>query len=270
MASEPEFQDETIAVEDASGGLHLEEYWAAIVKRWRLIALCVGIALASAAVYSILSRPVYRASVVIDVEPDRGNPLDIGIGSAPTAYFAIWSESLATTARLMQTRDIAERVVKQLNLVENREFNPPSSGFFRVKRKARAGDDLARMTSKVKASLDAKPVRDVGVSVRDTNLVELSAVASTPQLASDIANAVADAFLAWNLESKYGPAGRASGYLGEQILLTKSELDDKTQQLLAYGKEKDIVSTDPGTLYNSKIGLDLDTAVADRVAKEAR
>src|SRR5262249_54306637 len=171
----------------------------------------------AAALYSILSRPQYKAGVVIDVEPDRGNPLDIGIGSAPTPYFAIWSESLATTARLMQTRDIAERVVKQLNLVENREFNQPRSDFFNRERKTKDGDDLARMITKVKASLDARPIRDVGVTIRDTNLVELSAVAPSPKLAADIANAVAEAFLAWNLESKYGPAGRASGYLAAQI-----------------------------------------------------
>src|SRR5207245_563763 len=163
-------------VDETAQGIPFEEYWRAVLKRWRLIALSVGIALTIAALYSILSQRLYRASVMLDVEPERPNAFDIS--SAPSAYYYIGSEFLVT-------------------------------------------------------------------------------------------NAVADAYIAWNLESKYGVAGRASEYFAAQIQQTKAELDAKAQQLLAYGREKDIVTADPqATLYVQKIELNLDAAVADRVAKE--
>jgi polysaccharide biosynthesis transport protein len=267
MASESEPLEEVVTDETAQG-LHLEEYWAAVVKRWRLIALCLGVALTVAALYSILSRPLYRATAVLDVEPDRANPLDIGLSPA---YYNVGPEFLATQMKLMQTRDIAERVAKRLNLVENRQFNSPKSGFFRRAKKRKAEEELARVAGAVKNCIDTKPIRQTGVTTRDTNLVELSAVASSPGLAADIANAVADAYIGWNLEAKYGTSGRASGYLAAQIQQTKSDLDAKAQQLLAYGKEKDIVSTDSqANTYYQRQELNYDSAVADRVAKEAR
>ncbi len=269
MASESELPAEIVTVGETAQGLNLEEYWRAVLKRWRLIALCVGVALTVAALYSILTKPLYRATAILDVEPEKPNALDISAN--PTVYYLVGSEFLATQARLMQTREIAERVAKRLNLVENRQFNPPASGFFKREEKPKAGEELARVTGAVKKNISAKPVRDIGVTNRDTNLVDLSAVAPSPRLAADIANAAAEAYIDWSQESKYGVAGRASGYLTAQIQQTKTELDAKAQQLLAYGREKDIVSIDPqASLYVQKIELNLDAAVADRVAKEAR
>ncbi len=272
MSSEAEFPAELVAVDERAQEFHLAEYWAAIVRRWRLVALCLGIALTVAALYSILTQPLYRAAAVLDLEPEKADALDIGIGSAPTAYYYfVRPEFLATQSKLMKTSEMAERVVKRLNLVENRQFNPRKSGFFKGERKPEAGEEFAGVVGTLMRSIDAKPVRDVGVTTRDTNLVELSVVAPSGSLAADIANAVAEAYLAWDVESKYGPVGRASGYLAAQIQQTRSELDAKAQQVLAYGREKDIVSTDSqANLYAQKVDLNLDAAVAERVAKEAR
>jgi len=269
MEDATNYTDGPLERDETRSELHLAEYWAVIVKRWRLIALSLAVALTVALLYSILSRPLYKATTVIDVEPERFNPLDIGF--TPPAYYNVGPEFLATQTRLMQTREIVLRAVKRLNLVEKKELSPPKNIFFGRPKKRTAEEEELRIVGVVKRSLDARPVRQVGATTRDTNLVELSAVAPTPALASDIANAVADSYISWNLESKYGMAGRASGYLGAQIEETKRDLDAKAQQLLAYGKEKDIVSNDPGAnLYYQRQELNYDAAVADRVAKEAR
>jgi capsular exopolysaccharide synthesis family protein len=270
MEDETGFVDDSIdSSESASVQKQFAEYWAVIVARWRLIALCLFLALAVAALYSLLAKPMYRATAIVDVEPERFNPLDIGF--TPPAYYNVGPEFLATQTRLMQTREIVLRAVRQLNLAENKQFNPPPTSLIQRAKKRTAEDEEARIAGAVKKAIDAKPVRQVGVTTRDTNLVELSAIAPTPALAAAIANAIADAYIGWNLESKYGLAGRASGYLGAQIEETKRDLDEKAQQLLAYGKEKDIVSNDPqATIYYQRQELNYDAAVADRVAKEAR
>ena len=261
MANEPEFAED-VPVHEAEQGFNAAKYWAAIVKRWRLVALALGVALVGAAIYSVMTRPLYRATAVLDVEPDRINPLDVGFN--PPAYYNVGPEFLATQIRLMQTRAIAERVVKRLNLMNNREFR--RSGDSR-----RQEEDTARLAADVAKSIEAKPVRQVGVASRDTNLVELSAVARTPGLSSDIANAVAEEYIAWTVESRFGTAGRATGYLATQIDQTRRELEAKSQQLLAYGKEKEIVSADPqASIYTQKLDFNYDAAVADRVSKEAR
>ena len=85
---------------------------------------------------------------------------------------------------------------------------------------------------------------------------------------------MAEAYIDWSAEAKFDVVGLASEFLKTQIDQLKTELDAKQQQLLAYGREKDIISADPGTnasLQNLEaLNRDYGSAVADRVAKEAR
>ena len=89
-----------------------------------------------------------------------------------------------------------------------------------------------------------------------------------------IANAVADAYIDWNLEAKTEMMGRASTFFVAQIQQWRKELDDSEQKLLAYGRQKDIISVDPQTNVTlqklESLNRDYAGAVADRVAKEAK
>src|SRR5262249_5417006 len=104
MEDPTNFTDDPLERDQPASELNLAEYWAVIVQRWRLIALSLGVALTVAVIYSVLSKPLFRATTMIDVEPDRSNPLDIGF--TPPAYYNVGPEYLATQTRLMQTREI--------------------------------------------------------------------------------------------------------------------------------------------------------------------
>jgi len=246
--------------------IHLAEYWAVVVKRRRLIGLCVALALILGAVISVLSRPTYRATTTLDIEKDKASPVDVASG--PVSYVGSDPEFLPTQTKLMKSREVAERVVARLNLAQSPEFNPARKGLARKADEAAAGKDLIAGTAlKVQAIVEVVPIRG-------TNLVELSYIASSPKLAAEIANSIADAYIDWNLESKFEVVGQASQFLTTQIEQLKSEIDRKEQQLQAYGRSKDIVSVDPhanGTLQNlESLNKDYADAVSDRVAKEAR
>jgi succinoglycan biosynthesis transport protein ExoP len=246
--------------------IHLAEYWDVVVKRRRLIGLCVAIALILGAVISILSRPIYRATTTLDIEKDKASPVDVASG--PVVYGGYDPEFLPTQTRLMKSREVAERVIERLNLAQSPEFNPARKGFLFSTDPAVAGKDLVS-----RAALKILEIVEV-VPIRGTNLVELSYEASSPKLAAEVANSIADSYIDWNLESKYQVVGQASQFLATQIEQLKSEIDRKEQQLQAYGRSKDIVSADPqanGTLQNlESLNRDYAAAVADRVAKEAR
>jgi succinoglycan biosynthesis transport protein ExoP len=258
--------------ESLAGGpqpeVHFAEYWAVVVKRRRLIGICVALALVIGAAVSILSRPTYRATTVLDIEKDKASPVDISSSPQAASYDP---EFLPTQTRLMRSREVAERAVRRLNLAENADFNPPKKGIFSFASggdgEAAPKDAIARTASNVQAGIDI-------VSVRGTNLVELSYIANSPKVAADVANAIADAYVDWNLEAKYQVVGQASQFLTAQIEQLKTEIDAKEQQLQQYGRLKDIVSVDPqsnGTLQNLEtLNKDYTGAVTDRVAKEAR
>jgi len=242
--------------------IHLSEYWAIIVKRRRLIAICVAGMLMIGAALSLITPATYRAVTVLDVEKDKGSPADVNPSPSSFMYDP---EFLPTQTRLMRSREVAQRVVERLNLLQSTEFNAAAKN---------GGGDAAEVAKQLLPRVAAQIQSGVDVApVRGTNLVELSYVARSPKLAADIANAVADAYIDWNLESKFAVVGQASAFLTAQIEQLKSEIDQKEGQLQAYSREKDIVSIDPSNVTTQRLeslNRDYADAVADRVAKEAK
>jgi len=255
------------AEDAAQSQVRLSEYWGVLVKHRRLIAVCVAAALAVAALITVLSKPSYKATAVLAVEKERQTPLDSNW--TPQIYASLDPEFLPTQTRLMKSREIAERVVQRLNLVENRELHPKTSGFFQ-KGEGAAGlsqHAITRTAMLVLGGIEVAPIRG-------TSLVELSYVGPSPKIAADIANGLAEAYVAWNQEAKARLVGEASEFLTSQIDELKKEIDAKEQQLLAYSREKDIVSMNPGTNVTlqklESLNSDYAAAVAERVAREAR
>ena len=263
-----DFYEESGVGPDATPAeVHLSEYWATIVKRRRLILQCIGIALAVALVSAALSKSAYQASAVLNVERDKGSLLDVATIEQSSGYDP---EYLPTQMRLMNSREIAERVAQKLNLAADPLFSPRKGGV--VAKAGSATEDsasamLSRAAAHVQRSISASPIRG-------TNLVELTCVAPSPELAARIANAVAEAYIEWSLEAKFRIVNQASQFLTAQAEQLKSELDEKEKELLAYGREKDIISVDSKTNVTLQkletLNRDYAAAVADRVAKEAR
>ncbi|MFN7986172.1 MAG: polysaccharide biosynthesis tyrosine autokinase [Thermoanaerobaculia bacterium] len=258
--------------DEAPREVHLSEYWKVVVKRRRIVGLSVGVALAASMLLGFLTRPAYRSTVVLVVERDRGSVLDISSAGPVPEYYN--PEFLPTQTRLMKSREIAERVVARLKLVENEQLNPKKSGLARAvpgtgKPELEKEADATRIAvaEGLRKQIETTPIRG-------TSLVELSYTAPSAKLASDVANALADAYIDWNLERRFRVVGQASQFLGSQIEQLRAEVEDKEKQLQSYGRQKDIVSTDPQlnvTLQKlESLNKDLSAAIGDRVSKEAR
>src|SRR5512133_3230378 len=122
---------------------HLAEYWGIVVKRARLIILCVALALSVAAIRSLMAKPTYQAAVTINIGKDTSTPYDV---SDRMVLYSWWDpEYLPTQTRLIRSREIAERVIRKLNLLQNPEFNPGAQ-------QATSKEDLAKADTRVTAA----------------------------------------------------------------------------------------------------------------------
>lgn len=250
--------------------IHLAEYWAVLAKRRKLIAVVLALSLSVSALLCILAKPTYKAAVILDIEKDKGSPFDV---SNASYYYSYWDpEFLPTQTRLMTSRAVTDKVVRQLNLLQNPAFTPQTSGFFKPE-KGNSADEARKATQAVtRAAVAIQGGLSVN-PIRGTNLVELNYIGPTPDLTADVVNAVADAYIDWNLDAKYQVIGQASKFISAQIEQLKSEIGEKERALQAYGRQKGIVSSDPQsnvTLQKlESLNKDYASAVADRVAKEA-
>jgi capsular exopolysaccharide synthesis family protein len=212
-----------------------------------------------------MSKPQYRATAILDIDKDRGTPYDV---SDRLVLYSWWDpEYLPTQTRLIRSREVAERVVRKLDLLQNHDFNPSAGQMSSAEAVTDADKRVTSAAVGVQGGISVNPIKG-------TNLVELSFVAGAPALAADVANAVAETYIDWNLETKYSTLDKAGRFITSQIEQLKSEIREKELQLQTYGREKGIVSPDPQmnvTLQNlDQLNKDYASAVADRVAKQAK
>src|SRR5262245_48048572 len=127
MAQEPEFLEEP-APDEPSVQERVREYAGVLWKHRRLILICLAVAIAVAALASVIAEPTYKASTILSVDRDAATPLDSGW--RPQLYATVDPDFLPTQAKLLGSREIAERVVRRLNLLEDPDLNPKKGGLF--------------------------------------------------------------------------------------------------------------------------------------------
>jgi succinoglycan biosynthesis transport protein ExoP len=253
-------EEELTGQEPTPPDLNLHEYVALVRRHWPILALSLGVALAVALGHWALATRLYRATVVINVERERAAVGDIK--SSDENGRDMDTEFLQTQMRLLKSREVAERVVRNVRL------STPASGA----EKGKPPEAENQPDQNTRAALAVQKRVEVN-AVRNTTLLELSYVSPSPVDAARLANAVAAAYIDWRLEARVRSLNERVEFFLSQIAQVKKDLDEKEQKLLTYGREKDIV----GDLEKSSsfqnldaVSRDYSAAVADRVSKEAR
>jgi len=266
----PPAQEPTAFAAEPEIEFHISQ-WIEVLRRRRKLAIVVaGLVIASSMILYVITPRVYRATVTIQIEKKSTANL---VGQQSWAYEDYFeSQSFYPTQyRLLQSRGLAERVLTQLHLADDPRFNPQRGNLFgKTPRAATASDDEART-----GALASQLLGGVSISpIRNTRLVEVSYVSPSADMAARIANGWAEAFIDWNVESRFRTVGKASSFLSTQIETIKQEIQDKEAQLQAYSRGKDIVALDPGSnvIMQRLQGLNQDyvQAVSERISKEAR
>jgi succinoglycan biosynthesis transport protein ExoP len=222
---------------------NLGEYVAMLRRHWKLAAVCCVLGLAGAGIHYAITPKAYEATTIIQIERRNLTPLSNGQNPWLENYWNM--EFYPTQYELLQSRGLAERVVKSLDLMEDPAFNPGAAsreaGSGRAHAPTAEDDDavLGRIAGQIRGGLSVEPVRT-------TQLVQLSFRAATPEFAARAANAFAEAYIDMGVEDRYATAGKASTFLSSQIEKLKQEIQDRESQLQAFSRRSDIVSLDPG------------------------
>ena len=257
---------------DTEGGDELDlNHWIEVLKRRRrLVAVVAGAVVAVSIVLYAITPKVYRATTVIQIERHTNSPLKVEDVLGTDSY---WDAETfyPTQYKLLQSRGLAERVVRELRLAEDSAFNPGSNTLLTAgKGTTSTADDDAAMV----AGLAGRVLGGLSISpVRDTRLVDISYVSTSPKLAAKIANGVAQAYIDWGIEMRGETAGRATSFLSSQIAALKKEIENNEAKLQAYSRRTDIVALDPTSNVILQrleaLNKDYTAAMSDRINKEA-
>jgi capsular exopolysaccharide synthesis family protein len=266
---------------DNSDEIDLLAYWRMLVKRRWLVLSVVAACTVVALVMTLMATPMYRATAVVKIDNVSSQMVQIGEISAPWA--GGWDpEFLTTQIGVLTSRSLAERVAEDLQLDRAAlgKLRPPS-WLERLKSTVRPNAEAA--TEAAQPASDAKmAAADLaagagtimgGLSVEpqlNSKLVNISYSSAMPQFAARVANAVADGYIAAELERAYGANAYAKKYLEDQLQETKAKLEQSERALVEFALKENLVNVGEGqSLAGQNLGT-INTSLAEAQAQRIR
>ncbi|MBF0395304.1 MAG: polysaccharide biosynthesis tyrosine autokinase, partial [Desulfobacterales bacterium] len=229
--------------------------------KWTILSIFT-IVVVTTIIYSYTAIPLYQASTRIIIEKENPNVVSIqevmAVDASGTDYYQ-------TQYKIIESRSIAREVIKRLSLDKSEEFFPKIKDNFIQNFKTYIKDNISSIKDSIisllkiekpekgkKENEDDSPDKElvsifisrVNVApIRNSRLVDLNFEARDPKLASDIANALAQAYIDQNLDTKLKVVQDAVKWLHERIEVERQKVDKAEKALLQY-KEKHGIITD--------------------------
>ncbi|MGZ2256674.1 AAA family ATPase [Roseobacter sp. A03A-229] len=233
--------------------------------KWRvLLTTLIAAGLGSGYVFAI-ATPIFKADVFLVLETREEQVIDLeGVISGLSADASV----VETEVEVLRSRGLAEKVVDELGLISDPEFNPE---LFPPSPVDHARDLLAsyvpafaapasapltpeqQMAGVVHELLENVTVHNIG----DSLVFQLGAASTSPDKAALIANTFAEAYILDQLQVKYDATRQATVWLTERVAELKTELESSEAAVKDFQSSTNLI--DAETL-----------AVLDRQMKDIR
>ena len=265
-------------------GPDLLSYWRIVRKRRWTILTAFVLVLATAAAWTLRQKPVYRAKTMVEIEKETPDIVTVqGLYDADR----VSDSYLETQYKVLKSEALAERVIDQLGLDQNKEFISPAPWWSSSKKKTTAstgpqtfaveGSDSAPDAAAHQNAVDLFEDRLIVTPIRTSRLVEISFDSQDPALAARVANGLASNYIEQNLEARWESTQKASEWLSRQLLDLKGKLEKSEDDLQKYASSNDLffLETEKGSSENilnerlKQLQEELTKAQAARYEKES-
>jgi polysaccharide biosynthesis transport protein len=260
---------------------HLLDYVRVLHKRRVLVLVTFGLVVAAVAIHTFTATPWYQARVQLLIEDETSNVI-IFKDAVETDKTSV--DYYQTQYRILQSESMARATLDALDLWEHPEFSPAVRRQATLTGRARAG--LASLVRRVRGGHGGDPpppgesqrVRTFLASltvepVKNSRLVDVIFLATDPELAAKVANALAEAYITENRESKFAASKEVSDWLTGQLEEQRQRVEESEAALQRYREANDALAVeDRQNIVVQKLA-DLNGAATkaktDRIQREA-
>lgn len=256
---------------------HLLDYVQVILKRRWVVLSCFLLVFFTGAIGILKEKPIYAGKVLVEIDPEPPNVLNF------KEFLQIDTQDVdsyrETQYRILQSRSLAEKVVRDLKLYLYPEFYRRRSLFGLIRENPKkipspsdpappdpTSDAFRNSVSNFLYSLSIDPVRR-------SNLVSVSFDSHDPRLAARVANKLAEDYIDKNLQVKWDETIAASNWLETQLVGLKAKLEKSEDALQDYAQKNSIVFiSQKQNLVNARLAQlqeEYTKAQADRFKKES-
>ncbi len=276
----PEFKDE----------IDLKDLLDTIIRRKNIVLACLLLCFSAVAIYTFTVTPLFKAKGVLRVSSQANNLTkfeNIETSALKTMEFQ------QTQVKLMQSEQLASRVIDRMDLTNNSDFSRSSSSssgdvhaqglFDTIKsfiRPEENSDTFNMLTEDAQSQIIVDQAlgrfaKQFSVSpVRNSELIEISFVASSPALSAEVANTSMDEFINMLMDTKLKSSQDASKFLQKQIEAAQIKLEQSEMGLQEFARKIGIVSLNPKLNLTMRQLEELNDALAkarsNRILQEAK
>lgn len=246
----------TIDLEPVERTLPLSHYmW---ILRRNSLKMLAFVAVCTIATYIVTARltPIYESTAVVDVDRQAPSAI-VGQDSNRSVAGNDADQFLATQIKLIQSDAVLRPVAQRFKLLEVEKQIDPSQPEH-ARRAANAPVLLKRL----------KVTRPP-----NTYLLWISYRAEDPQLAADVANAIAQSYLSHSYNIRIRSSASLSTFMEQQLGELRAKMERSVEALLRFEKELNVINPEEKTNILSarllQLNTEYTTSQSDRVKKEA-
>ncbi len=262
-------------------GVDFRGWWRVIVRRRWVLYLAVLIAGLVSLIGSFLTTPLYKATTTLQIERQLPDILDMR-GVARTDLWMTFDQFHQTQYRIISSRPVARLAAERLGLTAHREFaatGPPPGRLGALGRLLPSKRRVSVERDPLDVAADRLRARLEVVPLSYSYLVTLSWVHADPRFAAEVANAIADAYIQFSLQSLFSTTDQAREFLGGQIETLKQEIGAIEQRVQEYAEAKQILAADDSSnltlqalkdIYERRTAAQTELARAEAVHRAAQ
>lgn len=238
-------------------------------KKWLIIIPTILVAAATLVVVDMIT-PKFRSEAKIAVE-GRENVFLRPEAEKSIDRAAADQEAVATQVQIIQSRDIARQVIRELKLSERPEFDSVRNGvspMAAVLSVIGFSRDRLKMTPEERA-MEVYYERLTVSAVERSRVITIEFLSQDAELAAKVVNAIVDAYMKMQQQAKVEQTRSASAYLAneiKQLRKTVQEADAKVDEFRA--KSNLYIGNNQTSLNTQQLG-ELTTQLATVRAQKA-
>lgn len=212
---------------------------------WTIIAGAAALMILVGGIYAyLLATPIYTAKSVVVLDTRKAQVVDLqGVMSGMTGA----SDELNTEVEVLRSRGLAEKVVDEMNLLADPEFNEAlRAPSLRAQLKGLFGKEVSVIDPTAeKATVVSNLLAQISVrNVPSSYVFEISVQSEDPQKAARIADAVAKRYILNQIEVKFDATEQATAWLSNRVAELKSELEKAEEKVKIFNSQTTLVSTE--------------------------
>lgn len=218
----------------------VEQLTGFVRRQFPIFVFVLGCAVALGAVYLFTTPASYTAHAMLLIDSSKLRMLrqqDAPLGDVP-----IDTAQVETQVEILKSENIGLSVIKDLKLTDDPEFIGSGGGLVGNLLGLLATPKVESETGLTRQALSAFLAKRSISRVGRTYVLDLRYTSLSPTRAATIANAIADAYIVDQLESKYQATRRASVWLQDRIKELRQQASAADRAVLDYKEKNNIVA----------------------------